>query len=273
MTDLMSGHGVYEGWDENKRLILVDKLLNVLLMFRGDKRIQSFTCTVDLEAYERRKKQLGRMPTPSRICARIAFPMTTEWYRGLKNVSLGKIEAFFDRNEEFMRHIYADWTSKVIRRRDPFWELVGSIGASDMEDTTALQIADVIAWGRNRLESGSSALVDEYYPYAFRAAGGLYWNHLQFNEQRLMSSSFREEGAAAVHPQRLRWEQKIRQEFGLTTTSDEFKRFDEMMHTLMRVPHAEIKAALDAEKQAKQGKKKRKAKKPSAADRVDDKTD
>jgi hypothetical protein len=40
------------------------------------------------------------------------------------------------------------------------------------------------------------------------------------------------------------------------------------MRDLMSVPHSEIKAALDAEKVAKKGKKKRKAKKSSASDRA-----
>ncbi len=49
----------------------------------------------------------------------------------------------------------------------------------------------------------------------------------------------------------------------------EFDNFDRTMRDLMSVPHDEIKAALDAEKATK----KRKAKKPSASDRADDKTD
>jgi hypothetical protein len=46
--------------------------------------------------------------------------------------------------------------------------------------------------------------------------------------------------------------------------SPEFENFDHAMRKLMSVPHSEIKAALDAEKQEKLKKKKRKAKKPSA---------
>ena len=47
--------------------------------------------------------------------------------------------------------------------------------------------------------------------------------------------------------------------------SREFENFDRTMRDLMSVPHAEIKAALDAEKMARKRKKKRKAKKPSAS--------
>ena len=50
--------------------------------------------------------------------------------------------------------------------------------------------------------------------------------------------------------------------------SEEFENFDRTMRDLMKVPHDEIKAALDAEKAEKQ--KKRKAKKePSALGRED----
>jgi hypothetical protein len=49
--------------------------------------------------------------------------------------------------------------------------------------------------------------------------------------------------------------------------NNEFENFDRTMHDLIRVPHEDIKAALDAEKAEKQ-KKKRKAKKPAASGRV-----
>jgi hypothetical protein len=49
--------------------------------------------------------------------------------------------------------------------------------------------------------------------------------------------------------------------------SVEYENFDRTMRDLMKVPHDEIKAALDAERAEKQ-KKKRKAKKPSASGRA-----
>lgn len=49
--------------------------------------------------------------------------------------------------------------------------------------------------------------------------------------------------------------------------NSEFANFDRTMRDLIKVPHSEIKAALDAEKAAT--KKKRKIKKPSASGRAD----
>ncbi len=47
---------------------------------------------------------------------------------------------------------------------------------------------------------------------------------------------------------------------------NEFDNFDRTMRKLVAVPHSEIKAKLDAEKRAKE--KRRKAKKPSASGRA-----
>jgi hypothetical protein len=54
------------------------------------------------------------------------------------------------------------------------------------------------------------------------------------------------------------------EESGKMKSDSEFDKFDRTMRDLMKVPHSEIKAKLDAEKKAK----KRKAKKPSASARA-----
>ena len=48
-------------------------------------------------------------------------------------------------------------------------------------------------------------------------------------------------------------------------SNQEYEKFDKTMQMLMKVPHSDIKAKLDAEKHAK---KKRKPKKASASGRV-----
>lgn len=48
----------------------------------------------------------------------------------------------------------------------------------------------------------------------------------------------------------------------MTKTSKEYDRFADMMGKLIKVPHSEIKAKLDAEKKAKE--RKRKAKQANA---------
>lgn len=67
------------------------------------------------------------------------------WYVELPRLDLGRMEAYFDRGEKFMRHIEQDWRSKKLRQRHPQWELVRSIGQAVMEQTPALQMTDMVA--------------------------------------------------------------------------------------------------------------------------------
>jgi hypothetical protein len=48
-------------------------------------------------------------------------------------------------------------------------------------------------------------------------------------------------------------------------TNPEYDRFTSLMERLIKVPHSEVKAKLDAEKRTKEQKKKRKAKRASAS--------
>jgi hypothetical protein len=244
MTDAMALQGEFEGWNSEDRDHLIDGLLNVFLFFRGHPRINSFTCTVDLIVHERPKKARS-LPAPARICARIVFPQMIDWYGQLPGLDLGAVEAYFDRNESFMRHIQPDWTSKKIRKLHPYWELVKTITAVEMEYSPALQMTDFIAWGRNRLESGSHWERDAHYATAVRAANTIRWAKTPIDERALSTVNFREEGYAAINPQRLRQEQNA------SALSDEFKKFDRMMRELMHVPHSKIRAELGAEKAAK----------------------
>jgi hypothetical protein len=41
----------------------------------------------------------------------------------------------------------------------------------------------------------------------------------------------------------------------MTKPSPEFERFDNLMHQLIKIPHSELKAKLDAEKKAKTEKR------------------
>lgn len=58
----------------------------------------------------------------------------------------------------------------------------------------------------------------------------------------------------------------------MKTKTSEFENFDRTMRDLMKVPHEDIKAALDAEKAGRSAKKSRKADTEQAGDgEVDDK--
>ncbi len=262
MTDLMAlpRQGIYEKWSDEERDYLVDGLLNVMLSFRGHPSVFQFTCSIKLADYNTVRLEKN-LPTPERMCARFVFPHVMKWYFEMPRIDFGLMEVYFDRNEKFMRHIEPDWRNKEIRRRHPMWNLVGSIGQAVMENTPALQMSDVVAWGRNRLTAGSRRETDPHYATAMRACGSLHSIHRPIDKDGLRGFQYREEGFASIDPQRKSREEATHRMYA----SEEFRRFDKMMRELMRTSHADVKKKLDEEKAAK---KRKKSKKSSASGRA-----
>src|SRR5260221_656700 len=75
-TDLMASppRGIYAGWSEDQQADLVWGLIDALSSFMDHPQLQSFTCRVNLAAYDKWKKRRN-LPAPARLCARIAFPL------------------------------------------------------------------------------------------------------------------------------------------------------------------------------------------------------
>ena len=226
----MSAEGVFKGWASSDRDYLIDGLLNVLLRFRDNPRIRAFTCTVDLMAHERLTNERD-LPPPEKICARIVFPTMLDWYAAFPDPILDVLDACFDRNEAFMRYLYADWTSKKLRSLYPVWNLIRSVGDSAMEQTPGLQLADMVAWGRNRLLSYSHYEkpweIDPHYATAVRAANTLTWTWREVGERALSTMAFKDEGYDKFNPQR--------RDF-LNRRDSEFHKFERMVRRMLKAP-------------------------------------
>jgi hypothetical protein len=250
MTDLMAipPRGIYEGWSEDQVDGLVWGLIESLCSFMDRPNLQSFTCRVNLAAYEK-WKLVRRLTAPSRLCVRIAFPQMVEWFlRPQRDVFLDVIDVFFDRNESFMRHIRADWKSEKIRREYPVWNLVRVIEETDIKATPALQMADFICWGFHRQGTYTHPrpweVDDHHYTIAVRASNAVRGTFTEVGELALANDTFREEGQALVEL----WRQRGQV---VNNPSEEYTKFDRMMRRLMHVPNSQTKVKLDAEKAAK----------------------
>ena len=189
MTDLVTRNGIYQGWTELQRDNLIDGMLQCWEPFREHPKLRSFICTVDLASHGN-WKVARRLPTPPRLCVRVTFPQILDWYLNSETRVLDLMELVFDRNEPFMRHLDADWRSKSIRRRYPMWDCVRSIGSAVAEHTPALQMTDFIAWGRNRIASGSTWETDPLYSRAFKAYTTIAGDLRTVGEKALSSSIF-----------------------------------------------------------------------------------
>jgi hypothetical protein len=103
----------------------------------------------------------------------------------------------FDQNEQFIKHIYEDWQSRKIQRKYPVWNLIRSIRQADMRETIPLQIADVAAWSRNRIESKDPNDMGPIACLAYRFTNAtLFWEHREVGQKAMAESTFPEEGAA-----------------------------------------------------------------------------
>jgi hypothetical protein len=264
MTDLWSCEGIYKGWKEEQRDAFINALVAMLMPFMDYPNLQQFTCQVDLAAHARWKTRRN-LPSPARFCARIAFPQMVDWfYRPQQSIAVDVIDAFFDQNELFMRHIRADWKSKKIKQQYPIWNLVRVIEEADMKKTPALQMADFICWGHHRVATYIHPRPWEIdfqgWVTAVSAKNAVRGTVTPLSDFQFRTGTFLEEGQALIEL----WN---RRRIALVSNpSEEYKKFDRMMQRLIHVPHDNIKTALEAERADKQ--KKRKAKKPSASGRA-----
>jgi len=201
MSEAMALEGVFSDLLPEKRDFLVDGLTDVLGSFRNNSWLWSFTCTVDLEAHKRIAR-IKSLPSPARLCARIVYPAMLDWYAHISKRNLESVDLIFDRNEPFMRHLRADWENKKFRKKHPAWEIVRSMVTAKMESTPGLQMTDMIAWAKNRLESGSSLENDKFFGISLRAAKITNGLAGVVGEDWLLKNDLPEEGYETINKQR-----------------------------------------------------------------------
>jgi hypothetical protein len=152
MTDAFAFRGQFKGWDLDKAIFLAYGLVG-LLMEMPKNSFHGFRCTVDLPAY-RYWQALNSLPSAPRVCSRFLFSKAYVWFSESPTRLLEKIDVIYDRDEDFLRHIDADWRNKKIRRRYPWWDLINTVAPANSKLTPALQAADMLAWAASRLKNG-----------------------------------------------------------------------------------------------------------------------
>jgi hypothetical protein len=176
----------YEGWSRDRVISLVNGMIAFLVAMPGDHQFHGFRCSVDLAAY-RAVRKLKRIPSPERICARWGLSLILNWRDQWPAFPIDTLDIFFDRNEEFLKHLAKDWNDKRIRGQYPFYELIGTIEPVEMQKTPGVQAADLLAWSTNRLLSARRVVWQD--DLAERAIAAAPWRHLHFNTALLEAHS------------------------------------------------------------------------------------
>src|SRR5262249_30350295 len=161
MKEVFAMKDEFQGWKRPKRDWFVNGLITLAQTHQDQSkgRLKAFTTTVDLAAHEEFSHIPG-LPEPARMCVRCIVPKIVDWYGGFPEKILDVMEFYFDRDEPFMQHIWDDWNSPTIRAKYPAWGLIRTIAPVEMKLTPGVQVADLFAWSRTRVDTQDD---DKYF--------------------------------------------------------------------------------------------------------------
>lgn len=154
MKEAIARKDAFQGWPKDKRDWFLNGLITFFKLHQRDSgfRLKAFTSTVDLEAH-REFSHIPGLPPPARMCVRGIVPKVFDWYSAFPDKILDVMEFYFDRDEPFMQHIDTDWKSATFRSRYPSWGLIRTIAPVAMQITPGIQVADLFAWARTRIDT------------------------------------------------------------------------------------------------------------------------
>ena len=137
----------------------------------------------------------------------------------------------FDRNEEFIRPFRDEWN----RAREDAeacggfsrWQLTEEVTEADMKNAPGIQAADTVAWSFNREIA------------AQQGADGKMWAHVLRQIVPTVGYEWNEESLTAIYGTAEKCEERRK----------EREAFDKAMDTLLQANPADVKAAMDEERQ------------------------
>jgi len=157
MTDLLSGKGPFQGWDQTRRHQLAMDAVYYLQQLPKD-GFSAIVCSLDEKARKRLIAEGYAIAEPHCLCGHLAIYQAFMWYYETHPERLEGAEICFDQNERFKHPFRQRWEKENKGKRlvttDTFWGLIKGVDDLDMRKTPPLQAADVLAWGASRRFSG-----------------------------------------------------------------------------------------------------------------------
>lgn len=147
------------GWDETK----VENLASDLMIYLTtlDKAVYfQQSVTVDMSAYGRLQALTYQMDSSAKLCTERCTDEIMNWYVSSYQGIDMSAEFFFDQNEPFEEIFRAEWQKEVERARitgiHNLWCHIVQVRSATKEKTPGVQIADMFAWGVNRVVTGKT---------------------------------------------------------------------------------------------------------------------
>ncbi len=147
-----------KGWTRNKVSDLINALVSYITTVDKTKYCQ-FACTIDMSAYKKLQGESYQLESPVDLCNRTCVTLMVDWYISEYKGSLDfEASYFFDQNEPFEPLFKAQWEreteiDRITGKYNTVWSHIKHVGTADMRVTTGLQVADMLAWSRNREEN------------------------------------------------------------------------------------------------------------------------
>jgi hypothetical protein len=144
------------GWNDEHVFGLVNLLVSYITQFPQDKYCQVM-CTIDMAAYRKLAAETYQLDSPVDICNTYCVQAVMSWYRSLYRGGLDyEASYYFDTGEPFEPAFKAKWEEALeigaSTGTHSIWSHIKHVGTLPMRENPGLQIADMLAWGRNREE-------------------------------------------------------------------------------------------------------------------------
>lgn len=185
-----------KGWNDESVFELVNALLSYITQIDKSRYCQ-FACTIDMNAYRRLEKETYQLGSPIDLCNLTCVETVMQWYL-LEYKGGLDLEAkyYFDQGEPFEPVFREKWERETEKDRsagqyNTIWSHIKHVGSADMRSTPGLQIADMLAWARNREENKATRF--EGLALALTRLAPSKW--IIWNEE-----SFRKKYRPLIHP-------------------------------------------------------------------------
>jgi Protein of unknown function (DUF3800) len=153
---LRGGFSEDKGWTDDAVTSLLRRLLKYLYEADFNDRIYGVCCTINRDDYDRAKREGYQLLTPHTLCAALCSEkiLARQYLRAKKEpvrnlIKIEGVDFFLDQGERFLHCLRGLWMERR-RRAEMSWGLINQVTAVEMRKNPGVQLADILAWSRNR---------------------------------------------------------------------------------------------------------------------------
>lgn len=181
------------GWTHDSAFGLVNECLTPVSLVPKD-QIHMFFCSIDLVAMQKLRDETYQIPDPIDMCNMFCSEFILTWYAlyypQVMDPKTDSVKYFFDRNEYFFQPFYEKWNRErnisEATGRWSIWNAIEEVAPVEMRKIPGIQLADIIAWSRNRETFAKEGDLAKYMATMLRKiipSSYVIWDEAKMREQ------------------------------------------------------------------------------------------